>query len=330
MHAPSFWWRKGAALGRALAPAGWLYGWFTARRMRQPGEAATCPVLCVGNFTLGGSGKTPLALRLGRLAIEKGHKPGYLSRGYGGSTKGPLAVDRSRHSANEVGDEPLLLASVAPTVVARDRVAGARLLAEKGADLVIMDDGFQNPSLTKTVSLVVVDGARGTGNGFVFPAGPLRAPMRSQLPLADGVFIMGEGEPGDAVAATAEAEGLPVFRGMLRPSGRGAWQNERFLAFAGIGAPERFFRSLEDVGAVVAIRQPFPDHHPYSEEDCRRLVADAERAGLKLVTTEKDAARLTGQGGARQALYERLTVFPVEADIPEREALWAWLAERLF
>ncbi|MBK1622770.1 tetraacyldisaccharide 4'-kinase [Afifella marina] len=330
MHAPSFWWRKGAALGWALAPAGWLYGWFTARRMRQLGEAAPCPILCVGNFTLGGSGKTPLALALGRLAIEKGYKPGYLSRGYGGSTKGPIEVEPGRHSADEVGDEPLLLASVATTVVARDRVAGARLLAEKGANLVIMDDGFQNPSLTKTVSLVVVDGARGTGNGFVFPAGPLRAPMSSQLPFTDGVFVMGEGEPGDALAARAGAQGLPVFRGVLRPRGRGEWQNERCLAFAGIGAPERFFRSLEDVGAVVAARHRFADHHPYSEEDCRRLVAEAERAGLKLVTTEKDAARLTGRGGARQALYERLTVFPVEADIPEREALWNWLTERLF
>ncbi|MDQ0324827.1 tetraacyldisaccharide 4'-kinase [Rhodopseudomonas julia] len=298
--------------------------------MRQPGEVAPCPILCVGNFTLGGSGKTPLSLALGRLAIEKGYKPGYLSRGYGGSTKGPVEVDRSRHSADEVGDEPLLLASVAPTIVARDRVAGARLLAEKGADLVIMDDGFQNPSLTKTVSLVVVDGARGIGNGFVFPAGPLRAPMHSQLPFADGVFIMGDGEPGDAVAATAEAEGLPVFRGVLSPHSPGEWQDERVLAFAGIGAPDRFFRSLEDVGAVVAARQRFADHHPYSEEDCRRLVAQAGRAGLTLVTTEKDAVRLTGRGGARQALYERLAVFPVEAEIPEREALWNWLAERLF
>ncbi|WP_026381349.1 tetraacyldisaccharide 4'-kinase [Afifella pfennigii] len=329
MRAPSFWWRKGAWQAAALSPFGFAYGLVAGARMRRAGAAAPKPVLCIGNFVLGGAGKTPLCLAIGALAQRHGLRPGFLTRGYGGAEAGPLRVDLRKHSAEEVGDEPLLLAERAVTVVARDRVAGARALAEAGVDLIVMDDGFQNPSLNKDVSLIVVDGARGLGNGGVFPAGPLRAPLAAQLDLADAVLVMGEGEPGEAAAGRARAAGLPVFSAALRPSGAADWAGAPLLAFAGIAAPQRFFASLQAAGASIGERRAFADHHPYSEADAQALLELAEARGLVPVTTEKDAVRLRGAHGARAALYARAKVFGVEARLAEETALWAWLTERL-
>ncbi|MBZ8133462.1 tetraacyldisaccharide 4'-kinase [Afifella sp. IM 167] len=329
MRAPSFWWRSAAPAALLLAPFGWLYGLFSASRMRKAGEPAAKPVICIGNFVMGGGGKTPLCLAIGRLAIQNGLKPGFLSRGYGGSETGPVRVDPRKHMASDVGDEPLLLAALAPTVVAQDRVAGAKALERLGVDLVVMDDGFQNPGLSKDLSIVVVDGARGLGNGFVFPAGPLRAPLGVQLERADAVLVMGPGAPGEAAAQKARARGLPVFAAELVPLKSDGWDEAPLLAFAGIAAPERFFASLEAAGATLGAWRAFGDHHRWSEEDCHALLDLADEKDLLPVTTEKDAARLKGTHGAHAALYQRLAVFPVRARIADEAGFWGWIAGRL-
>jgi tetraacyldisaccharide 4'-kinase len=292
MRAPAFW--EGSPdrpAARLLAPLGHLYGRHTAARMDRPGVAAPCPVLCVGNFTLGGAGKTPTALALAALLRRLGAAPAFLTRGYGGRLAGPVAVDPTRHEAAETGDEPLLLARAGPTIVARDRPAGARLCAVLGADVIVMDDGLQNPSLAKDLSLAVVDAAAGAGNGLPFPAGPLRAPLPRQWRHVHGLVLIGEGEPGERLAREAAERGLAVHRAQLAPVGA-AFQDRAVLAFAGIGRPEKFFASLREAGARIAGTRAFPDHHPYRPRDLDALAEAARRAGAVLVTTEKDHVRL--------------------------------------
>lgn len=296
MHPPGFWSRPpGHPLARLLAPAGHLYGGLAANRMDRAGAAPPCPVLCVGNFTLGGAGKTPTALALARLLRGFGRKPAFLSRGYGGRLAGPLPVDPAQHNAAEVGDEPLLLATFAPTIVSRDRPAGARLCVEAGADVIVMDDGLQNPSLSKTLALAVVDAGAGIGNGLPFPAGPLRAPLARQWPHVAGLVLVGEGDPGERVAAQARARGLPVHRARLVPEDGSAWAGRRVVAFAGIGRPQKFFVTLRGLGAEIVAERVFPDHHPYRPAELAELTALAAREGACLVTTEKDAVRLRPQ-----------------------------------
>lgn len=276
---------------RLLAPLSAAYGALTARRMDRPGARAGCPVLCVGNLTLGGAGKTPTALALAALLRELGRTPAFLSRGYGGRMAGPVRVDPATHDAAAVGDEPLLLARLAPTVVSRDRLAGAALCHALGADAVVMDDGLQNPSLAKDLALAVVDAGAGIGNGLTFPAGPLRAPLARQWAHVAGLILIGDGAPGDAVAREAETRGLPVHRARLVPEGTDA-AGRRCLAFAGIGRPQKFFATLAEAGAVLVGTRAFQDHHPFRAGDLRALAAEAERLGADLVTTEKDAVRL--------------------------------------
>ncbi|GJE49013.1 Tetraacyldisaccharide 4'-kinase [Methylobacterium tardum] len=292
MRPPAFW-----AAGpdhpaaRCLAPLGAAYGALVARRMDRPGARAGCPILCLGNFTLGGAGKTPAALALAALLAALGRTPAFLSRGYGGRTAGPVQVDLGRHDADAVGDEPLLLARRAPTVVSRDRPAGAALCRALGADTIVMDDGLQNPSLVKDLGLAVIDGPAGLGNGLPVPAGPLRAPLDRQWRHVAGLILVGDGPPGEAVARAAEARGLPVHRARLvRETDDLA--GRRCLAFAGIGRPDKFFATLAAAGAVIAATRPFPDHHRYRAGELATLAAEAQRLGAELVTTEKDAARL--------------------------------------
>ncbi len=294
MRPPDFWTRAPShPLARLLAPAGALYGTLTARRMDRPGAPAPCPVLCVGNFTLGGAGKTPTALALARiLRDELGRRPAFLSRGYGGRRAGPVAVDPASHGAADVGDEPLLLARSATTVVARDRPAGARLCVDLGADIVVMDDGLQNPSLHKTLSFAVVDGGAGIGNGRPFPAGPLRGPLARQWRHVGGLVLIGDGAPGEALARETAARGLPVHRARLVPEAPERWRGEPVVAFAGIGRPQKFFDTLAGLGARIVATKSFADHHPYRAGDLDTLRAVAEREGARLVTTEKDAVRL--------------------------------------
>lgn len=316
MRPPAFWSATpGHPAARLFAPLGRVYGALTAARMDRAGAVPPCPVLCVGNFTLGGAGKTPTALALARLLRELGHRPAFLSRGYGGRLPGPLAVDPTRHDAAEVGDEPLLLAAHATTIVARDRPAGARLCAASGADAIVMDDGLQNPSLAKTLALAVVDAGAGLGNGLPFPAGPLRAPLDRQWPHVAGLVLVGDGAPGAAVAAAAEARGLPVHRARLVPEAEADLAGRRVVAFAGIGRPEKFFETLREGGALVAAERAFPDHHPFRPAELAELASLAAREGAGLVTTEKDAARLPAEWRARVAVLRVGLVFADEAGI---------------
>ncbi|GJE39525.1 tetraacyldisaccharide 4'-kinase [Methylobacterium persicinum] len=299
MRPPGFW--QGAPdhwTARLLSPLAALYGSAGAKRMDRPGQRASCPVLCLGNFTLGGAGKTPAALALAAMLRDGGRTPVFLTRGYGGRLAGPVRVELGVHGAADVGDEPLLLARDAPTVVARRRPAGASLCTDLGASVIVMDDGLQNPSLAKDLALAVVDGGAGVGNGRVFPAGPLRVPLARQWPHVGGVILVGEGNAGDAVAEEAERRGLPVHQARLVPDGNGV-SGRPWFAFAGIGRPEKFFATLRDAGADLRGARSFPDHHPYRPSELIRLAAEAQRLGAGLVTTEKDAVRLppdfTGQ-----------------------------------
>ena len=294
MRPPAFWDASHRhPVARVLAPVGALYGRLTAARMDRPGATGPCLILCVGNLTLGGAGKTPTALALAGMLRDLGAEPGFLTRGYGGSLAGPVLVDATRHDASQVGDEPLLLARTATTVVARDRPAGAQLCAEAGAIVVVMDDGLQNPSLVKDLSLAVVDAGAGIGNGLPFPAGPLRVPLERQWRHLDALVLVGEGEAGERVAVLARDRGLPVFRALLLPdlAGRG-FAGRKVLAFAGIGRPAKFFATLRDAGADVVAERSFPDHHPYREAELASLVAEAKRLGAGLMTTQKDLVRL--------------------------------------
>ena len=305
--APAFWWKGGASMASvALWPAARIWGAAATWRMnRPPVYRPPIPVICVGNFVVGGAGKTPASIALARIARGRGLKPGLLASGYGGREAGPLLVDPARHSADQVGDEPLLLAAAAPTVIARDRAAGARLLVEQGIDILIMDDGFQNPAIAKDLSILVVDAAVGIGNGRVMPAGPLRAPLRLQLQRADTLLVVGTGEAAEPLVRAAARAGRGALRGRLRPTKVREWRKEPILAFAGIGRPEKFFATLAEARAPIGRKVSFPDHHRYTDAEAAELIATADAEKLRLVTTEKDLVRLAGHGGAVGRLHER-------------------------
>lgn len=301
MKAPAFWWSEGNGLWSVLlAPAACLYGAAAARKFAKASPVEMpVPVVCIGNLVAGGAGKTPVALDIGARLIERGAKPHFLSRGYGGSLPGPVRVEPEHHGFAEVGDEPLLLAEVAPAWISRDRVAGCEAAVAAGAGAIIMDDGFQNPAVHKTLSLVVVDGRRGFGNRRLIPAGPLREPVRSGLQRADGVVLMGGGAELARQIRSIAGEGLPILHAHLKPGPEwGDLAGKPVVAFAGLGDPGKFFASLEAAGCRIKARRGFADHHPYAQRDLDRLTAEAERHGAALVTTAKDAMRLPD--GARE------------------------------
>jgi tetraacyldisaccharide 4'-kinase len=286
MRAPEFW-RHDGLLARLLAPAATAYAAATARRMARPGWRAPVPVICCGNATAGGAGKTTLALDLGaRLA---GHRVAFLSRGHGGRARGVHRVDAVRDDAATVGDEALLLARCAPTWVAADRAAGARAAVADGAGVLVMDDGLQNPGLAKDFSFLVVDGATGFGNGRVIPSGPLREPVAAAAARSTAAVLIGEDRSG---ALAALPPGLPVLRAELEQQDTAGLAGRRVLAFAGIGIPEKFFAGLRNAGAVLVTTEAFADHHRYTAAEIERLLARAEAADALAVTTPKDAVRL--------------------------------------
>jgi tetraacyldisaccharide 4'-kinase len=328
VHAPSFWWQERGTAAALLTPLGAVYGAVAAFRLRQEGLRAGVPVVCVGNPTVGGSGKTPTALALARLLIDAGERPFLLSRGYGGRLAGPVRVDPQHHRADDVGDEPLLLARGAPTVIARDRVAGARIARTAGASVIVLDDGFQNPALAKDLAILVIDGRRGIGNGEVFPAGPLRAPLAAQFHRAQAVLIIGNGPAGAMAAPDAQARGLTIFRGRLVPDPTtvATLAGSRVLAFAGIGDPEKFFATLRDAGIDVAIARGFPDHHHFTAGEAAALVSEAERSRLALVTTEKDFVRLAHKRALAE-LAARSRVLPVALEIEEEDRFRRFVLE---
>jgi tetraacyldisaccharide 4'-kinase len=325
VHEPAFWYRPPSLTSRLLLPLGAIYGAVAAKRLARQGVDAGIPVLCIGNYHVGGAGKTPAALALVDLLRDAGEAPIVLSRGYGGRLRGPVKVDPGRHAASDVGDEPLMMARRVPVVVARDRVEGVALARSQGASVILMDDGFQNPAIAKDASLIVIDGDRGVGNGCVFPAGPLRAPLPPQLARTDALIVVGCGGAADSIAAVIAAQGGLALRAHLTPTEAAvaALRGKRVLAFAGIGDPPRFFRTLRAGGIDVVAEKAFADHHPFSDNEIETLVAQAKREGLTPVTTEKDLARL-----GRRA--PDVVPFAVTLRFDDEPKLLRFVTDRLF
>lgn len=319
MREPDFWWRPRS--GGLLSPLAAIYGAVAALRMQLPGRSVGVPVICLGNLTVGGAGKTPAALAVGHLLLAAHERPFFLSRGYGGRLSGPVRVDPTLHSASEVGDEPLLLARLAPTIVARDRLAGAEAARRGGATVIVMDDGFQNPALAKELAIVLVDGRRGVGNGRIIPAGPLRAPLETQMAHAQALVVVGAQSGAELVAQCARRHAVAIFHGRIEPDPYtfAALDNHKVLAFAGIGDPQKFFATLADAGIAVGERASFPDHHRYTAADAQALIARADAANLVLLTTEKDLARMNGNPQLA-ALAARASALPVRLVIEEAQA----------
>lgn len=319
MREPAFWWQPGT--GALLSPLAGIYGAAAALRMRATGQSVGVPVICLGNLTVGGAGKTPAALAVAHILLAGHQRPFFLSRGYGGQWPGPVRVEPSVHSAANVGDEPLLLARLAPTIVARDRLKGAEAARRAGATVIVMDDGFQNPALAKQLAILLVDGRRGIGNGRVIPAGPLRAPLETQMAHAQALIFVGPPTNLAAVAERARRYNAAIFHGRLEPDRQSvaALAGRKVLAFAGIGDPEKFFLTLTQAGIAIGDRATFPDHHPYTAAEAQSLIARADAANLVLITTEKDLARLNGDARL-SALAARANALPVRLVIDEAEA----------
>jgi tetraacyldisaccharide 4'-kinase len=334
LEPPSWWYERQIPLiAWGLSPVAAIYGAAVKRRFRTASPyQSRLPVICVGNFTIGGAGKTPVALKLAGLLRDAGRNPGFLTRGYGGAERGPCPVDAASDDAARVGDEPLLLAAAAPTVVSRDRPAGARLLESIGVDVIVMDDGFQNPSLKKDFSLIVIDGGAGIGSGRVFPLGPLRAPLGFQAGMADAILILkGQAYSEEATAglqeeilkargcakATCQDGRIDVFEAYIVPAVPDGMRGQPAVAFCGIGRPAKFFATLQEAGIAAVKTYPFPDHHPFSEAEARALIAEAKALGAALLTTEKDRVRLAGQTGARRELYLASQALPIIVQFEE-------------
>ena len=310
---PSWWYRKGGSIAAALTLPAALYGRVAASRMtRPPAYRSRLPVICVGNFTAGGGGKTPTALAVASLLKALHRRPAFLTRGYGGNAKGVVRVEDQ--DAESVGDEPLLLAAAAPTFVSADRIAGAKAIEETGADVIVMDDGFQNPALAKDLSLIVVDAASGLGNGKLFPAGPLRAPLAAQMACADALLVIGEGKKADGLAADFTRGGKPVLRAKITPNCDARWLGVLpVIGFAGVARPNKVFATLKSNGARLIASHAYPDHHRFTETEAKALLKEADEKTAMLVTTEKDWARLPDDD-AESALAElkhRARPFPI-------------------
>ncbi len=330
MRAPAFWWKsQPGAQAIVLMPLGYIWGAIAARRLSQDGKNCDLPVICVGNFVAGGAGKTPAAIECALILQAQGWRPAFLTRGYGGSASRaatPLRVDPSLHTSAVTGDEALLLARHAPTIVSADRVAGANSAGLAGADVIVMDAGLQNPALHKNFRIAIADGETGIGNGLCIPAGPLRAPLELQLASIDALIVVGQGEAGDRIAGRAMACGVAVFCGDLRPQAEAVQRlrGRKVLAFAGIGRPEKFFSTLEKAGALVVEGYSFGDHQVLDAANLRDLRLKARQHQAQLVTTEKDIVRLKGLQDDRD-----IDVLPVALGLEDEARFTALMLRKI-
>lgn len=313
MKTPRYWQNKNI-ISTLLSPFGCVYGLATALRIKfKKGYRAKVPVICIGNVTAGGVGKTPVAMSVAELLKSHGKKPFFVSRGFGGHLSGVL-VDTKTHTAYDVGDEPLMLASVAPTVVCPNRAEGARLAEANGADIIIMDDGFQNPGLKKDISFLVFNGELGIGNGQIIPAGPLRESLKSGLKRADAVIFIGEDKTG-----LLSKIDKPVFCADIVEQ-KPKHQSVSVIAFAGIGYPQKFYRSLEKCGLKPVNTYDFADHHMYTKDELKAILKKAKKKNLPVYTTSKDYVKIPTD------MQKDFCVLEIRADFKQSDALWQFMA----
>jgi tetraacyldisaccharide 4'-kinase len=316
MQAPDFWQSgKGGASAVVLSPLGWLYGLVTkAKIAATKAWASPVPVICVGNLIAGGAGKTPVALDLAKRLQAKGKTVHFLSRGYGGHERGPLRVEPKNHDFTRVGDEPLLLAAHAPTWVSHERRAGCLAAAKAGADIIIMDDGFQNPYIAKNFSIIVIDGCYGFGNKKLIPAGPLRETIAGGLARAQVIVVIGEDRTGSMDLVSNDGHSPMSARLIPAPLPEDI-KGKPVVAFTGIGRPDKFFETVSSLECILKEKIPFADHHPYSKADIKYLRDTAKKANARLLSTEKDARRLPA------SFLSEVTIVPVTLEWKNKEAI---------
>ena len=292
MKAPQFWTYGSRSLAQtALLPFSCLYNSISSKRANKRAQyKARIPVICIGNLIMGGAGKTPTAIAIAQELILQGKKVVFLSRGYGGSEEGPVLVED--HSVQQVGDEPLLLKQTAPVCISKDRVKGAKFCEEQGFDVILMDDGFQNPALHKDCSLLIIDGGYGHGNEKVFPAGPLREDLESGLKRADGIIMIGSDETNCLVRVRALSPDIQTQRALIQADPRPELMGQKVIAFAGIGRPKKFYQTAKEMGCQLCATVDYKDHHHFSEKDLKQLRDLSAQLKAQLITTEKDWVRL--------------------------------------